>query len=59
MEKPEWLKRISQSLRFIAILNMAFEEECGCPVCQELRKLAIEMEAMRVVEKARRGKGRD
>ena len=43
LEKPAWLKEFRRRVALIEIIDLAFELQCNCEVCQRLRNLAREM----------------
>ena len=41
---PRWLVEYRRRARFMDILAKAFESDCDCEVCEELRKWAMELD---------------
>jgi len=43
-EMPRWLVEYKKRARVMDILALAFETDCDCEVCKELRKWAMELD---------------
>lgn len=44
LEKPAWLKEFRRRVALFETIELAFEIECNCEVCQRLRNIAREMD---------------
>jgi len=42
-EKPQWLRDFRRRIALIEVMELAFDLECDCEVCQRLRNIAREM----------------
>jgi len=45
-KKPKWLEEWKRRTRIINIIELAFETDCDCPVCEAVRELGQEMEGL-------------
>jgi len=43
ISKPEWLEEFRRRTRIINIIERAFDNNCDCEVCRELRDIAFEL----------------
>ena len=46
LKKPKWLEEWKRRTRIINIIELAFETDCDCPVCEAVRELGQEMEGL-------------
>jgi len=46
LKKPKWLEEWKRRTRIINIIELAFETDCDCPVCEAVRELGEEMESL-------------
>jgi len=46
LKKPKWLEEWKRRTRIINIIELAFETDCNCPVCEAVRELGEEMEGL-------------
>ena len=46
LKKPKWLEEWKRRTRIINIIELAFETDCDCPVCEAVRELGEEMEGL-------------
>jgi len=46
LKKPKWLEEWKRRTRIINIIELAFETDCDCEVCEAVRELGQEMEGL-------------
>jgi len=46
LKKPKWLEEWKRRTRIINIIELAFDVDCDCPVCEAVRELGQEMEGL-------------
>jgi len=46
MSKPEWLSEWKKRMRIIEIIEKAYETNCSCEVCTQMRTLGEELGEM-------------
>ena len=55
-KRPPWLEEFKRKTSIIALIGMAFDTACDCPVCVGLRETSSDLGEMFMSNEARKGK---
>jgi len=54
--RPQWLVEFRRRTAIIDIIDQAFEENCDCSICRQLRKVAADLEEFLVPPPSTKGR---